>query len=68
MSRGQRNNNPLNIRHGKSRWEGRTVFSHIIAAMTCVECGIRPEEVDRESIERGWRMAFTPSSSPQRRT
>ena len=24
MTRGQRNNNPLNIRHGKSRWEGRT--------------------------------------------
>lgn len=146
MSRGQRNNNPLNIRHGKSRWEGRTqvqtdaefvtfktmafgyraawklmetyrlrlrqegksytleniihrwappedgndtraylrtvirlldykvggrqplpspacreghrVFARILMAMTCVECGIRPEEVDRESIERGWVLAM----------
>ena len=146
MSRGIRNNNPLNIRHGKSRWEGRTkvqtdaefvtfvsmaygyraawklmetyrlrlmqagksytleniihrwappedgndtreylrtvirlldykvagrqplpsptskeghrVFTRILMAMTCVECGIRMDEVDRESIEQGWRMAF----------
>ena len=146
MSRGQRNNNPLNIRHGKSRWEGRTkvqtdaefvtfvsmaygyraawklmetyrlrlmqagmsytleniihrwappedgndtraylrtvirlldykvagrqplpspaskeghrVFARILMAMTCVECGIKLDEVDRESIEHGWRMAF----------
>ena len=146
MSRGIRNNNPLNIRHGKSRWEGRTrvqtdaefviftsmpfgyraawklmetyqlrlrqagesytleniihrwappedgndttaylrtvirlldykvagrqplpspstkeghrVFAKIIAAMTCVECGIRPTEVDRWSIEKGWTLAF----------
>ena len=146
MTRGQRNNNPLNIRHGKSRWEGRTrvqtdaefvtfvsmaygyraawklmetyrlrlqqagmsytleniihrwappedgndttayirtvirlldykvagrqplpspsskeghkVFARILAAMTCVECGIRMDEVDKASIEQGWRMAF----------
>ena len=146
MTRGQRNNNPLNIRHGKSRWEGRTrvqtaaefvtitsmpfgyraawklmetyqlrlrqagksytleniihrwappedgndtraylrtvirlldykvagrqplpspstkegprVFARILMAMTCVECGIKLDEVDRESIEQGWRMAF----------
>ena len=146
MTRGQRNNNPLNIRHGKSRWEGRTrvqtdaefvtfvsmaygyraawklmetyrlrlmqagmsytleniihrwappedgndtraylrtvirlldykvagrqplpspaskeghrVFARILMAMTCVECGIKLDEVDRESIEHGWRMAF----------
>ena len=146
MTRGQRNNNPLNIRHGKSRWEGRTrvqtdaefvtfksmaygyraawklmetyqlrlrmedksytleniihrwappednndtqaylrtvirlldykvagrqplpsptskeghrVFAKIIAAMTCVECGIKPTEVDKQSIEQGWTMAF----------
>ncbi len=145
MTRGQRNNNPLNIRHGKSRWEGRTqvqtdaefvtfktmafgyraawklmetyrlrlrqegksytleniihrwappedgndttaylrtvirlldykvggrqplpsphtkegqrVFARILMAMTCVECGIRPTEVDRESIARGWELA-----------
>ena len=146
MSRGIRNNNPLNIRHGKSRWEGRTrvqtdaefvtfttmaygyraawklmetyrlrlmqagksytleniihrwappedgndttayirtvirlldykvagrqplpspsskeghrVFARILMAMTCVECGVKLDEVDRESIEQGWRMAF----------
>lgn len=146
MTRGQRNNNPLNIRHGKSRWEGRTrvqtdaefvtfksmaygyraawklmetyrlrlmqagmsytleniihrwaplednndtqaylrtvirlldykvagrqplpsptcreghrVFARILMAMTCVECGIKPEEVDKRSIEQGWTMAF----------
>lgn len=145
MSRGIRNNNPLNIRHGKSRWEGRTqvqtdaefvtfttmafgyraawklmetyrlrlrqedksytleniisrwappednndthaylrtvirlldykvggrqplpstrtkeghrVFARILAAMTCVECGIKMNEVDRESIEKGWELA-----------
>ena len=146
MTRGQRNNNPLNIRHGKSRWEGRTrvqtdaefvtfksmaygyraawklmetyqlrlrmedksytleniihrwappednndtqaylrtvirlldykvagrqplpsptcreghrVFARILMAMTCVECGIKPDEVDKRSIEQGWKMAF----------
>ena len=146
MSRGIRNNNPLNIRHGKSRWEGRTkvqtdaefvtfksmaygyraawklmetyqlrlrmedksytleniihrwappednndtqaylravirlldykvagrqplpsptcreghrVFARILMAMTCVECGIKPDEVDKRSIEQGWTMAF----------
>ena len=146
MSRGIRNNNPLNIRHGKSRWEGRTrvqtdaefvtfksmaygyraawklmetyrlrlmqagksytleniihrwappednndtraylrtvirlldykvagrqplpsptcreghrVFARILMAMTCVECGIKPDEVDKRSIEQGWKMAF----------
>ena len=146
MSRGIRNNNPLNIRHGKSRWEGRTrvqtdaefvtfksmaygyraawklietyqlrlrmedksytleniihrwappednndtqaylrtvirlldykvggrqplpsptcreghrMFARILMAMTCVECGIKPDEVDKRSIEQGWTMAF----------
>ena len=144
MSRGIRNNNPLNIRHGKSRWEGRTkvqtdaefvtfvsmaygyraawklmetyrlrlqqagmsytlkniihrwappedgndtsayirtvirlldykvagrqplpspsskeghkVFARILAAMTCVECGITMKEVDVKSIEEGRRL------------
>ena len=144
MSRGQRNNNPLNIRHGKSRWEGRTrvqtdaefvtftsmaygyraawklmdtyrlrlmqagksytleniihrwappedgndttayirtvirlldykvagrqplpaplspeghtIFARILAAMTCVECGITMKEVDVKSIEDGWKL------------
>ena len=38
--------------------EGHRVFARIIMAMTCVECGIRPDEVDRWSIEKGWTMAF----------
>ena len=38
--------------------EGHRVFAKIIAAMTCVECGIRPTEVDRWSIEKGWTLAF----------
>ena len=38
--------------------EGHKVFARILAAMTCVECGIKPDEVDKESIEEGWRMAF----------
>jgi Zn ribbon nucleic-acid-binding protein len=32
------------------------VFARILAAMTCVECGIRMEEVDKESIEEGWKL------------
>ena len=36
--------------------EGHTIFSHILAAMTCVECGITMKEVDRRSIEKGWNM------------
>ena len=38
--------------------EGHRVFARILAAMTCVECGIRMDKVDRKSIEQGWRMAF----------
>ncbi len=37
--------------------EGHKVFARIIMAMTCVECGIRPAEVDRWSSEKGWTMA-----------
>ena len=36
--------------------EGHKKFARILAAMTCVECGIKPDEVDKESIEQGWRM------------
>ena len=36
--------------------EGHRVFARILAAMTCVECGIKPDEVDKASIEQGWRM------------
>ena len=38
--------------------EGHRVFARILMAMTCVECGVKLDEVDRESIEQGWRMAF----------
>ncbi len=40
---------------------GRKVFTRILMAMTCVECGIRPDEVDKASIEQGWRLAFRKS-------
>ena len=36
--------------------EGHAVFARILAAMTCVECGIRPDEVDKGSIEQGWNL------------
>ena len=36
--------------------EGHTIFSHILAAMTCVECGITMKEVDVKSIEEGRRL------------
>ena len=36
--------------------QGHTIFSRILAAMTCVECGISMSEVDKESIEEGWRL------------
>lgn len=33
-------------------------FMKIVAAMTCVENGIRMDEVPMESIEKGFRLAF----------
>ena len=36
--------------------EGHKVFARILAAMTCVECGIKMSEVDKKSIEEGWRL------------
>ena len=30
----------------------------LLMAMTCVECGVKPEEVDVESIREGFRLAF----------
>ena len=49
-SRGMRNNNPLNIRHGRSQWHGM--------AMACVECGLQPDFVAREPIAHGYQLAF----------
>ena len=37
--------------------EGHKIFAKILAAMTCVECGIKMNEVDVKSIEEGWRLA-----------
>ena len=36
--------------------EGHKVFARILAAMTCVECGITMSEVDVKSIEEGRRL------------
>ena len=36
--------------------EGHKIFAKILAAMTCVECGISMDKVDRVSIEEGWRL------------
>ena len=144
ISRGMRNNNPLNIRHGKSRWqgmadyqpdkefvtfrtlaygyraawvlidnyrfhlaaqglrynvsniirrwappadgndttayvatvariagldpqaelppantpEGGLLIARLIAAMTCVECGLQPDRVEWEALREGYRLAF----------
>jgi hypothetical protein len=144
LPRGLRNNNPLNIRHGKSKWQGRSkeqndrefvcfltkgmgyragwkilqtyydtflrlgktfclyniihrwappednndtarylhtvlkythlggmqplpepcsedgyrVLHNVIIAMTCVECGIKPEEVPVSAILQGYQLAF----------
>ena len=30
----------------------------VLAAMTVVECGIRPEKVDMEAIKQGYTLAF----------
>ena len=36
--------------------EGHKIFAKILAAMTCVECGISMDKVDRVSIEEGWKL------------
>ena len=38
--------------------EGYRVLLPIIVAMTCVENGIKPEEVPVAAIEQGWKLAF----------
>ncbi len=38
--------------------EGYRVLQPIIIAMTCVECGIKPEEVPVEAILQGNQLAF----------
>ncbi|MBQ8673727.1 MAG: structural protein P5 [Bacteroides sp.] len=43
--------------------QGRSLFRRILAAMTCVECGLKPEQVDRESIRKGWELAFEKRAS-----
>ena len=38
--------------------EGAEQLSRLILAMTCVECGLQPEQVSREPIATGYRLAF----------
>ena len=33
-------------------------IARLLAAMTCVECGIRPEQVDRNAIWDGYDLAW----------
>jgi len=37
-------------------------LSRLLAAMTCIECGICPSEVDHEAIGMGYRLAFPQQS------
>lgn len=45
--------------------EGRAALRPVLAAMTCVENGIRPEAVPVQHIEKGWALAF-PDAAPAR--
>ena len=38
--------------------DGYERLSGLLQAMTCIECGISPQEVDTEAICRGYRLAF----------
>lgn len=38
-------------------------LSRIIEAMTCVECGIAPAEVNTEAVCQGYRLAFPENSA-----
>ena len=38
-------------------------LSKLIAAMTCIECGIRMNQVDEEAICQGYRLAFPDNNS-----
>lgn len=38
--------------------QGKAIFKEIIAAMTCVENGITPDQVSMPDIEKGWELAF----------
>ena len=33
-------------------------LSRLVAAMTCIECGIRMQQVDTEAISQGYQLAF----------
>ena len=48
------NENLLPPRNPRGAWQ----LASIIAAMTVVECGIRPEEVDTQAIRNAYRLAF----------
>ena len=38
--------------------QGFETLSPVLSAMTCVECGIKPEEVPADHIRRGFQLAF----------
>lgn len=42
---------------------GYLKLSRVIEAMTCVECGIAPAEVNTEAICQGYRLAFPKNSA-----
>lgn len=42
--------------------DGYERLSRLLQAMTCVECGISPQEVDAEAICHGYRLAFPENS------
>ena len=48
------NENLLPPRNPRGAWK----LASILAAMTVVECGIKPEEVDTEAIRKGYELAF----------
>ena len=43
--------------------EGYGRLSKMMAAMTCMECGIRMNQVDEEAIFQGYKLAFPENSS-----
>jgi len=45
--------------------DGAAVMARILAAMICVENGIKWNEVDREALLEGYEMAFPDSERPK---
>ena len=49
---------PLDTLPAATTPEGAEQLSRLILAMTCVECGLQPEQVSREPIATGYHLAF----------